>query len=618
MRRVAMAWLSIVLWLAGCAGPGAPAPNPPAAPFSLTLLHLNDHHSHLDPERFALQLDTGNGREAVDVEHGGFARVAAAIKALAADRRNVIKIHAGDALTGDLYFNLSDGEADAALMNVVCFDSFTLGNHEFDHGDAGLKRFIGFLHAGSCQTPVLSANVDFGAGSPLHSDRARGLVRPSAVIERGGQRIGLVGITIAGKTKHASRPDADTQFGDEAERAQTEINRLRAAGVNKIIVQSHYGYQQDQALAARLDGVDVLVGGDSHTLLGPAALQAYGLSPAGPYPTRVVDRHGKPVCIVQAWQYAYVVGELTVDFDAAGEVTGCRGTPHVLIGDDFRQGAHTLDATQRAAVLADIAAGGVLRITAPDAAAQAALAPYARQREAFGSKVVAQVASDLCLRRVPGSRRDPGRSTLGDACNRDPHGIAHGGDVQQLVAVAFLAQGQRYFGAEIALQNGGGVRVDLPAGEVDVRRIYTALPFRNTLQRLHLSGAELKATLEAALAAVIAGNTGSYPYAAGLRWQVDLNRPEGGRFHALEVKQQGRWVPLEPARSYTLATSDFLADGGDYYIPLKAITGERRLDVGLDYAEAFLAYLDNLPGPSKVLARLPDAEYSTQRFIDTP
>lgn len=617
--------LSTLFSLAGCGGgddapaPPAPGPQPPATeakPLSLTILHVNDHHSHLDPETISLNLKTAAGaREAISVEYGGFARVTAAIQALASASPNVLKIHAGDAITGDLYFNISNGRADAAMMNTVCFDSFTLGNHEFDNADAGLKTFIDALHAGGCKTPVLSANVRFGATSPL----ANGPVKASTVVERDGQKIGIVGLTIAGKTKNSSRPDAATTFEDEAAAAQAEIDRLRAQGIDKIVVASHVGYTGELALASQLSGVDVIVGGDSHTLLGPtAAMQPLGLTPEGDYPTRVTNKDGKPVCVVQAWQYSYVVGELKVEFDKAGDVVACQGTPHVLVGDTFKRGTATVSEADAAAIRQDIAASGVLRVTAPDPVASATLASYKAEKDALGQKVVASAPANLCLRRVPGTKRDASRSTLGNVCNLDANVIAHGGDVQQLVAQAFLERGKAFFNADISIQNGGGVRVDLPAGDVTVGKIYSVLPFKNTLVQLQMTGAEVKAALEDAIASVVANNTGSYPYTGGLRWDVDLNQPAGSRLSQLEVKTASGYVPLDPAKTYNVATIDFLADGQDGYTTLKSITGTRRTEVGLDYAEAFLTYVESLPGSTKQLNKLPVADYSTQGFVDTP
>ena len=627
MRRAQkIAALFFSLTLAGCGGTsdqltnGYPGEGP--QPLEVTIVHLNDHHSHLDPETVTLQLATAAGkREPINVERGGFPRVVGAIKALRGQSPNVLALHSGDATTGDLYYTLTEGKADALLMNTVCFDSFTLGNHEFDNTDAGIKKLIGFLHDGACKTPVLSANVRFGPSSPLHAAQAPEAVLPSVVVERGGQKIGIIGLTVAGKTKNSSRPNPDTTFIDEAQAAQAEIDRLQARGIDKIILSTHIGYQADQALVRQLRGVDVVVGGDSHSLLGPEALQQYGLTPEGPYPTRSTDQDGKPVCITQAWQYGYVVGEVRVRFDARGEVSGCEGTPWVLIGDRFsRAEGAPLRPEEIDAVRHDIAAGGVLRIIAPDQQATALLAPYTREKEAMGATVVATAADNLCLRRVPGSKRDTSRSTLGDVCNANQRVNAHGGDIQQIVAEAFLQQGKTYFDADLSIQNGGGVRADLPKGRVTVKDVYTVLPFKNTLVQLNATGAEVKAALEDAVEGVVglANNTGCYPYTGGLRWRLDLNQPKGKRLSHLEIRdKKGNYRPFDLKATYKVATMSFLADGNDSFTTLKTITGERRIEVGLDYAEAFLQYIKKLPGDDKVLASLPAGEYSTQRFVDT-
>ncbi len=619
--------LVLTLTLAGCGGTKhqqtAENATTTSQPIHLTLLHINDHHSHLDAENITLQLATGGGkREPVTVERGGFPRVTGAIKAMEKEADNVIKIHSGDASTGDLYYTLNEGKADAELMNTVCFDTFTLGNHEFDNTDAGVKKFMGFLHAGTCQTPLLSANVRFGPSSPLYATVAPETVLPSVVLERGGQKIGIIGLTVAGKAKNSSRPNSDTIFIDEATAAQAEIDRLQGQGINKIILSTHIGYPADQALVKKLSGVDVVVGGDSHSLLGPEILKNYGISPEGPYPTRSTDKDGKPVCIVQAWQYGYVVGETRVTFDAHGEVSACAGTPWVLIGDDFRRDDKSaLRPEEIANVHADIAAGQVLRITAPDPQAAALLAPYKKQKEAMGATVVATSSDNLCLRRVPGSKRDTSRSSLGDVCNSNERVNGHGGDIQQIVAEAFLQQGKAFFGADLSLQNGGGVRVDLAAGTITVKDVYTVLPFKNTLVQLNATGAEIKAALEDAVEGVVGPtlNTGCYPYAGGLRWWLDLNKPKGSRLSHLEIRTtSGAYQPFDLSKTYKVATLSFLADGNDSFTALKNITGERRIDVGLDYAEAFLRYIEKLPGEDKVVKPLPVKDYSTQRFIDAP
>jgi 5'-nucleotidase/UDP-sugar diphosphatase len=128
------------------------------------------------------------------------------------------------------------------------------------------------------------------------------------IIEKDGEKIGVVGLTVKDKTQFASRPDASTRFLDEAASAQAVIDELKLRGVNKIVLLSHLGYAADKAIAPKLSGVDVIIGGDSHTLLGPDSMKNYGLTPSGAYPTQTVDKDGRKVCIAQAWQYSYAVG----------------------------------------------------------------------------------------------------------------------------------------------------------------------------------------------------------------------------------------------------------------------------------------------------------------------
>lgn len=590
-------------------------------PLDLTILHVNDHHSRLDAETVNLSVRTAAGnRENVTFPLGGFARVAQAMDELSAGSANVLKLHAGDAITGDLYYTITNGRADADLMNTVCFDAFTLGNHEFDSGDAGLKTFLDFLRAGDCRTPVLSANTNLTLNaSPLAQGSISAYVQPATIVVRDGQQIGIIGITVAGKTKNSSRPDASTTFANETQTAQAQIDGLRAGGVNKIILLTHQGYAEDVAMARALSGVDVIVGGDSHTLLGPTELTTFAVTaPAGAYPTQVVNRDGKLVCVAQAWQYGWAVGNLKVRFDQAGDVTSCGGSPQILLGNPTRRATGTVALTDadRTAIAADLATQPALRVTAEAARAVTTLAPYQQQRTAFGANVVGAAATNLCLRRVPGTKRDITRSKFSD-CNTGTFTSTHGGDMQQIVAQAFLEQGRSFGGVDIALQNAGGVRVDLDAGNVTVGNVYTVLPFRNVLVRLTMTGAEVKQTLEDAITFLLAGagNTGTYPYAASLRFRVDLNQPANNRVSNLEVKNaQDAWVALNPAATYRVITNDFVADGGDGWVTLRSVTGARRENTFLDYADSFLRYTQR----AGTLRRLPASEFSTQQLIDTP
>nr|WP_282450977.1 5'-nucleotidase C-terminal domain-containing protein [Marinobacter bryozoorum] len=109
------------------------------------------------------------------------------------------------------------------------------------------------------------------------------------------------------------------------------IDELTGSGINKIILLTHYQYQNDLELANRLSGVDVIIGGDSHSLLGD--FSAYGLESSGPYPTLTTNADGDQVCVAQAWQYSWVVGELSVEWNDEGVGQSCNGVPHLLLDE---------------------------------------------------------------------------------------------------------------------------------------------------------------------------------------------------------------------------------------------------------------------------------------------
>jgi len=581
-----------------------------AKALDLRILHLNDHHSHLNPDTGA-NLDF-NG-QSTRVAMGGFSKVITQINRLTAQGGNVLKLHAGDAITGDLYYTLFKGEADAAMMNHVCFDAFALGNHEFDDGDAGLVKFLDYLKAGNCAMPtsVLAANVAPELGvSALAQSTATDYIQPYTIKEFDGEKVGIIGIDIAQKTKNSSNPDASTQFLDETATAQKYIDELRdEKGVNKIILLTHYQYKNDLTLAQNLHGVDAIVGGDSHSLLGDS-FSNYGLNSAGSYPTQLQNKDGKNVCVVQAWQYSAIVGELNISFDENGDVTSCQGTPHLLLADSFKRKDDTgtrveLTGAARQEVLDIIAAAPELSIVADDTNADATLAQFAEQVEVQKNTLIGSAATDLCLERIP----NQGKSALCDASATS----ANGSDISNIVSKAFLEMSNT---SDICIQNAGGVRIDVPAGDISIGTAYTLLPFANTLVEIKMTGQQIINVLEEAFTYAIdpEGSTGAYPYAAGLRWSVDRSKPAGQRFSQVEVNPRlaGTWQAINPSATYRVVTNSFISAGRDGYLTFGQIADELKVDTYLDYAQSFVDYVKR----EGTINKLPLDEYSTQQYFD--
>lgn len=577
--------------------------------YELKVLHINDHHSHLDADS-GMDLTLAGAK--TRVKAGGMARVATLFNELG-NSGNVLKLHAGDAITGTLYYTTTKGEADAAAMNKICFDAFAVGNHEFDAGDAGLVDFINFLnptnHPCASPTPILGANVVPEVGvsplTPSATDRSQDYLKPYVIKTVGGEKIGIIGIVIANKTKNSSNPDASTQFLNEIETAQKYIDELAEKNIGKIIVLSHYQYANEINLAKALSGVDIVVGGDSHTLLGDGYAEL-GLKPGGAYPTVVTNKDGDTACVVQAWQYSAIVGELNVTFNG-DTVSTCSGMPHMPLANSFKrknsEGDRVeLDGADREAVIQAVADNALLSIVDEDEPTKTVVAQYADEVDRLKKQKIATAAEDLCLERIPGQGYR----------NCDTTAMPlRGSEVSGVVSYAFLRQSNR---ADMTIQNAGGVRQSISSGDYTTGMAYELLPFSNTLVNIDMTGQQIKNVLEEALDYAYAGSTGAYPYGAGVRWSVNGAKSMGYRFSNIEVqdKNNSSWSPLQLDKIYTVVTNSYIASGKDGYLTFGEVSKDNQKieDTYLDYAQSFVDYVTE----KKSFGKLPSTDYSTQNY----
>lgn len=583
-------------------------------PIELNIAHINDHHSQLEP--FA-NVELNLSGQPTRVSLGGFARQTAVFKSLAGTP-NLLKLHAGDAITGSLYYTSFKGQADARMMNTICFDAFVPGNHEFDDTDAALKTLLDELANplnGACGTPTVSSNVVPQLGTALAPTGGAAYLKPYVIKQIDGVDVGIIGITIAGKTTQSSRPLASTVFQEEVKAAQAAIDALKAQGVRHIVALTHQGFEADKAMAAQLTDLDVVIGGDSHSLLGDFAPLGINTA-AGAYPTVVTNKSGETVCIGQAWEYAKAYGLMNVKFDDRGAVTQCGGQARLVVGDSFQRkdsaGAwQPLSDTDRTALVAELANHPSLKVVAADPAAAQALAGYTSQVDAQKAITIGTATEALCLVRTPGESTNRSAGTAGcEAANT----LARGSDAAQVVAEAFLRASRR---ADFALQNAGGVRTPVAAGSLSMNTAFTLLPFTNVLWEMELSGAEVVAALEDGVSTYLdAGQStgGSHPYAAGLRWELEMSQPKGQRFANVQVRNKttGVWTPIVPTATYLLVTNDFIGVGQDGYVTLgAAYRAGRYVNTYLLYTQSFVDYVTAVGTISRPAA----GDYSHQKVI---
>ena len=520
--------------------------------YTLSIAHINDSHSHLEATPLTLLIDG----QKTTVQAGGFARLQTLVDEMRAANPDLLLLHAGDAVQGSLYFTLFKGRPEFEFLNRLGVAAMTLGNHEFDRGTAALASYLQWS-----KFPLISANIDFSGEPSMASQRV-----PTRIVkEIKGERIGIIGLTTE-STPQTTLDVGQVKFLDARASAEREVAALTAQGVNKIVLLSHLGYAQDLKLAAAVSGIDIIVGGHSHSLLGDAlSLASVGLVPEGPYPTEVLAPDGSRVLILQAWKWAQMLGRIDANFDAEGRIGGHSSYSVIPVSDHFVRNAVSVapESSAYARIVQSFKPGGLLRVVKEDAASAAVLAPYTAQLAGFHQTLVSK--TDHALLRGPNAGPGP------------------------LVADSMLAAVPK---AQLAIVNNGGVRKDLPAGQISVGDVLELLPFANTLVLLDLSGAELKVALEGHIHFLIGKKHPlPYPYVAGMRFTLAAHADRGQRVTALEVRDDaGVYQPVRKDVIYRCVVSNFVASGGDGFTSIRNARG-LRVDTGIVDSDALMAYL---------------------------
>lgn len=512
-------------WLTAASGLCLLASNTVLADSTLTILHTNDFHSRVEP---VSKYDSGCSTEdnSEGKCFGGYARLVTAVASAREKNPDALLVDGGDQFQGSLFYTYYKGKVAAEIMNNLRYDGMTVGNHEFDDGPEVLRGFMDAV-----EFPVLMSNADVSKEPKLAN-----VLKKSTVIEKGGQKIGLIGLTPENTDELAS-PGKNVSFFEPIRAVQKEVAALTEQGVNKIIVLSHSGYNTDLLVARAVKGVDVIVGGHSNTLLSNINERA-----AGPYPTMVGD-----TAVVQAYAYGKYLGELTVEFDDDGKIKSATGEPIVIDGK-----------------------------IAEDASIVARVKELAKPLDAIRNKVVAETAAV-----IEGNR---------DVCRAEECAMGN------LVADAML-QRVADQGVTVAIANSGGLRASIDEGEITMGEVLTVLPFQNTLSTFEISGSGLLAALENSVSQVEDG-AGRFAQVAGLQYTWDPNKsPEDGRIVEVKIKQDQGWTNIDAGATYSVVTNNYVRGGGDGY-KMFSTQGQNAYDYGPSLEDVVAEYLAET-GPYK-------------------
>ena len=482
----------------------------------------------------------------------GYAKVAALKDAYEARGAYVLLMDAGDFIQGDPTVSTSEGATAVELMNLAGYDVVSLGNHEFDYGYQNLKD----LEA-DADFAIVDANVLYN-GSVAFEDNL-------VFTTPDGTKIGVFGLdTPETATKaHPAKIQGVTFLAGEDlyDCAQEQVDALTAEGCNYVICLGHLGIDDESAgnrsidLLENVDGVDLFIDGHSHSTQDDITAALTAASQAG----------GNEISVDSSMVNGTVLTSTGTKLESVGVVT--------IDGETGRIDASTVSAAS---------------LTDEDADVAARAAAIQKEIDDEYGTVFAKTEVALNGEREPGNRTE--ETNLGD-----------------LITDA-LVWGAEREGTEVdaAVTNGGGIRASIAAGDITKKDINTVLPFGNTLSIVKVTGAELLEALEASTYCTPT-SIGGFPQVSGIEFTVDTTKAydqgeqyPGSTYYGPKSIQRVTietvgGEPFDANATYTIATNDFMAAGGDTYYAFAAASVN--YDLGLSMDEVVMDYItDELKG----------------------
>ncbi|CAO3571360.1 unnamed protein product [Mortierella alpina] len=486
---------------------------------NLTVIHTNDVHARIDPSN-TLGVSCTADDIAKGTCYGGAARHKTVIDQLRKGKQNSLLLDGGDEFQGTLYYTYYKGNVTAQVMNALGYDLTTIGNHEWDDGPGTVGKFWPQL-----KMPVVCANCDFSKEPELAK-----WVKPYHIFENLG--VAVIGY-ITQTTGDISSAGPTMSFSDPIPAVQKYVDELEAKGIKRILALSHNGYGPDMELAAKTRGVDLIVGGHSHSYLGD---KSNPLS-QGPYPTVIKNLAGDNTLIVQAFCWGRYIGNLDVSFNPEGKIVAFEGAP-VLVENKV--------------------AGDPTLLKQVDG--------WRKEFEAWAGTVLGQAADTFdtancgtqdCLMGnfIADSMLTHVRTTKPSKPSKAPKENKNGGS-------------KKITWADVTITNSGSIRAGIPKGNVTVETILTTSPFGNAIVQTPMRGKEILQALEAVVVKQhkdTQRNVTSFIQVSGLRFKYDSSRPLASS-HIIKAEIQGRdkkWRKIDSRKTYSVVTLDFLLNGGD-------------------------------------------------------
>ncbi|KAJ9073852.1 hypothetical protein DSO57_1012182 [Entomophthora muscae] len=470
--------------------------------YDLTILHTNDVHSRYD------QI-TKKGKDCTDAQkhngecYGGLARIKTKVDEIRAKNKNTLLLDAGDQFQGNFFYYFSKGNATLQAMNHLQYNISTLGNHEFDNGPLNTQRIIK-----DYRFPVVSCNLDI----PEAYKDLKEKVKPYHLFPE--YNLGVIGYIFENVMNESNLKGIASK--DPIAAVQSQVDILQEKGIKRIIAVSHNGYEEDKTLAEKVKGLALIVGGHTHSYLGPEAINFRGKKSKGPYPTKVTNLDGNITYIVQAHEWTYYLGHIDIKFGEDGYIAKINGQP-IMLNSTVPQDPNTVELVKEMRAKPD----------------EYMFAAIGRVSKGF--------TSELCK--------------VGECATGS------------LYADVML---NKYPEADFAMLNSGAIREVLGAGDISNGQIYSSIPYDNAVVVIEQTGHQIREVLNRSINYFFENNWNFALQVSGIRFTY---KNEANGTHTLGkvvvLGKDKQYHPLNLSQTYQIVTLGFLADGGSELIQPK-------------------------------------------------
>lgn len=435
----------------------------------------------------------------------------------------VLYLDAGDMMQGTLISNYFYGASTIEAFNHMGLAAMTIGNHEFDWGQEVLQE-----RYDQANFPFLGANIFYKKknGNPDHGHGGRPhWAKPYIVREVNGIKVGIIGIANP-ETPSITNPVnvANLMFTDPVQAVYDVLSEAEAEGATMIVVDAHLGGFYNSAthsvegeivdLACGLDPdkVDLIVSGHTHSRLDDVIC-------------------GIPVVQAYSSGTAFARVDFSVDAQTGEAVSYNMNSSATTTYQTYKGAPATYKRWDT----------GVRQTVVPDPEVQAIVNDYAAQIEAVKNEVIGHANAPL-------TRNSCGESVMGNWVT----------DIMRAYDPAI----------DFAFTNSGGLRADLPTGDLTFGQVFEVMPFDNTLVTAAVNGEQLKAVLEAGVGPGTKYCSATLAHGiiqvSGLKFDWDASQPAGSRVSNVR-DYDGNPIDLSTTATYTIAVNDFMANGGDGY-----------------------------------------------------